>query len=238
MTLKRTLNANDIRKCKDRPLGFKGEFLDAFGDVSVNAVWLLWGQSGMGKSTLAMILAKYLTQYSNEHGRVHYASMEENVKSTSFKNRVIEFDLPKSFQAVNESLEDLRERLNRRKSAHFVIIDSADRALRPYKQTEKMGILEQFVDEFSHKHIIIIGRASGNKPNSLAAEIEYLADVKVQVKWGLALAKSRYAIKGGSGKLEVRRELMESVSQMSSSTPAQPKNKPKKKQADESKEPD
>lgn len=236
MALKRALNANDIRKCNDRPLGFEGEFRDAFGDVAVNAVWLLWGQSGMGKSTMAMILAKYLTQFTNQYGRVHYASMEENVKSSTFKNRVIEFDLPKSFQAANESLEDLRERLSRRKSAHFVIIDSADKALRPYKQTERLAVIEKFVDDFAHKHIIIIGRASGNKPNALAAEIEYMAGIKVQVKWGLALAKSRYAVKGGSGKLEVRRELMDSVSNISVK-PAQP-NKPKKKQADESKEPD
>ena len=207
--LKRALNAKEISKIKEDELGFDGDFYDGFGRVPTCCSMLIYGESGAGKSTLTMQLAKYLCRWANDHGRVHYGAFEERMDSTSFRRRVMSFDMPKSFQAVTESWDDFKERVSRRQSAHFLIIDSADDALRTVKRTERVDSMKQFVDDHPHKFIIIIGHGKGSKPNALSEELEFKVGIKVLVRDGIALVKSRFLEEGCSGRFEIRRELYE-----------------------------
>lgn len=54
---------------------FDGEWEKAFGHPDRTGVWIIWGQSGNGKSSFVMKLIKKLCQYCN---KVALDSLEES----------------------------------------------------------------------------------------------------------------------------------------------------------------
>ena len=68
MAEKRTFDRNakgvrEILSMKYETFPFEGEWRDAFDTPERMGVWLIWGNSGNGKSTFAMKLCNYLCQF-------------------------------------------------------------------------------------------------------------------------------------------------------------------------------
>ena len=180
------LSASQVLTIKRKTIQLEGGWGDCLGVIDRTGVVLVWGQSGNGKSSAVMSLAKELTK----HGKVLYVSLEEGC-ALSFQNTLRRYsmqDCKSNFQVVTgEDIEAISERLSKRRSADFVVIDSFQ-----YTQLNYKRYLE-FKKRHSNKLIIFVSHADGRKPAGRAAEnVKYDADQKIWVEGFKAISNGRY----------------------------------------------
>lgn len=183
---KRMATVREIMEMKFRPMGFKGEMLDLFGDPEMTGCWIIWGESTNGKTSCALKLAKYLSQF----GRVVYDSIEEGI-SLSLKEAIARegmLDCNGRFFALDkESITDLVIRLEKKKSPDIIFIDSVQ-----YSGLNKLTA-KALVNKFPRKLFIFISHATGKLPDGRTANaIRYDANVKIMVRGYQAKIQSRY----------------------------------------------
>ena len=56
----RAYSVTEAMSMKKKTFDFEGDFYDAFGNPETTGVWFIWGNSGNGKSSFVMQLAKEL----------------------------------------------------------------------------------------------------------------------------------------------------------------------------------
>jgi hypothetical protein len=185
--LPRALTVDNVIKKKRNILKFDGTFKDLIGNPELTGSWLVWGDSGNGKTTFVMQLCKYLSQFEN----VLYDSLEEG-NSESIKMALIRVgmsEVPKSkFHLLDmEPIEILKIRLRKRRSPKVVVIDSAQYAGMTYDDYKELRY------EFRDKLFIIISHEQGKLPDGKVAQrIRYDSFVKIRVVGYMAFATSRY----------------------------------------------
>lgn len=184
--MKRAYSPKEIAKKTYKTLPWGGRWEESFGLPEERATWFISGASASGKSSFVMQLAYELTHY----GQVLYLSYEEGVNQ-SFQERMLRFDLDKKqgwFRVVtNDTLEDLTERLKKRHSAKFIIVDSFQMAYWSYPETEAL------VKMFPKKSFIFISQVEKGQPTGKPARrLLYLADVKVRVQGFRAYCHGRF----------------------------------------------
>jgi hypothetical protein len=189
---KRAYSPKDILLKKYKTLPWDGEWKRCFGTPSFDETWFISGPSASGKSSFVMQLARELCRY----GRVLYLSYEEGV-SQSFKTRLEHFHMNerqgKFRVAVDDTFEDLTERLKRAKSPNFVIVDSFQYAHWTYSQ------VEQLRERFPRKSFILISQESKGRPLGRSAErLKYMAGVKVRVVGYEAFCQGRFIPEAGA----------------------------------------
>lgn len=182
----KSLSAQQVLTIQRRTIQLDGAWGDCLGEIDRTGVVLVWGQSGNGKSSAVMSLAKELTKY----GKVLYVSLEEGF-ALSFQNTLRRYHMQECgtrFQVVTgEDMEQLSQRLAKRRSADFVVIDSFQ-----YSQLNYKRYLE-FKKKHSNKLIIFVSHADGRKPAGRAAEsVKYDADQKIWVEGYKAISNGRY----------------------------------------------
>ncbi|EJW95742.1 hypothetical protein EVA_16151 [gut metagenome] len=165
---------------------FKDEWYDAFGNPEKRGVWIIWGNSGNGKTSFVMQLCKYLCQF----GRVAYNSLEEGA-SLTMQNTLVRFnmmDVNRKFLLIDaEDMDQLDIRLNKRKSPEFVVIDSFQYTGMNFKQ------YREFRERHRNKLLIFISHADGKLPSGRSAKsVMFNADMKVYVEGFRAFSKGRY----------------------------------------------
>lgn len=183
--LTRAISVAQLYKTKFKIMQFEGTYKAAFGQPQLGGSWIIWGDSSNGKTSLAMQLAKYLTNF----GKVIYNSFEEGV-SMSFKNTVERnamHEVAKRFIILpGESVSDLSKRLRKRYSADIIIIDSIQHAglsRDDYKQLKH---------SFPNKLFIYISHAKGKLPKGEVADfIRYDSDLKIYVEGYRAFVQGR-----------------------------------------------
>ena len=194
MALQRALTVQNIYDTVYELIKFTGDWFDAFGCPETTGVWFVWGNSGNGKTSFILQLIKALSVFFN----ILFNSREEGTTHTLRKS-FEEFnmkDVKSKLLVVNESIDDLKIRLRKKKSPHVVIIDSFQ-----YMQMSYKDYLE-FKEEFSAKKLIIfISHADGKNPAGRSAKsVMYDASLKIWVEGYKAFSKGRYfgkhAIKG------------------------------------------
>ena len=159
--MKKSLSVKDIMSKKYKTIPFTGEFLEAFGQPERTGVWIIWGNSGNGKSTFALQLCAELSK----HGKVLYNSLEEG-SGLTFRNRLADLSESiekKRFNVINEPIEDMSERLLRRRSADFIVIDSFQYSGMTYPQYRKLK------DKHADKLLIFVSHAQGSRPAGRSA---------------------------------------------------------------------
>lgn len=184
----RALTAKQVIEKKRIIYGFDGRFLESFGCPEKNAIWMVWGKSGNGKTHFVLTLVKYLAE---NFGRADYVSLEEgDKKSFAIALEHVNMVDVRNFRLVPPvSKELLFERINKTKSADFWIIDSI--------QYSDISYPEHSVLKNSRrgkkKCIIYISHSNGNNPDGKSADkIRYDADVKVHIIGFVAMIRSRY----------------------------------------------
>ncbi|MGE0931701.1 hypothetical protein [Peijinzhouia sedimentorum] len=183
--LKRALSVADILKKNFELFEFEGEWYQAFGKPERRGVWLIWGDSGNGKSSFLMQLIKELCN----HARVVFNSLEEGDGHTMQMNmiRAGMHEVSRKMILVNESMEDLSSRLSRHKSPEVAVIDSWQYMDMSFKDFIK------FKQKHSDKLLIIISQADGKKPMGRpAVSVMYDASLKIWVEGFKAFSKGRY----------------------------------------------
>jgi len=184
--LKRALSPVEVINLRKKTLQFTGAWYDAFGIPEAQGVWFIWGNSGNGKSSFVMQLCKELTKF----GKVLYNSLEEGACLT-MQNTLRRFQM----QEVNrrfllldcESIEELNKRLEKRKSADFIVIDSYQ-----YTQMTYRAYLK-FKDANKGKLLIFVSHADGSIPAGRSAKsVMYDATLKIWIEGYRALSKGRF----------------------------------------------
>lgn len=176
------------KKFKTVPI--TGEWKDLIGTPELSGAWIIWGESGNGKTRLVLQMVKMLTQF----GKVAYNTLEEGAK-LSFQRAVRDSGLKglgtKFMIIPGEDIAELTERLSKPKSPNIIVIDSIQ-----YTSLEKRTY-KKLINTFPRKLFIFISHAKGKEPKGSTAEsIRYDADVKIWVEGYKAFAISRY----GGGK--------------------------------------
>ena len=182
-------NAKGVRELlsmKFEILDFGGAWVDAFGTPERRGVWMVWGNTGNGKTSFVMQLCKELCRF----GRVAYDSLEEGACLT-MQNTLRRFNM----QEVNrrfllldaEPLDQLSLRLKRQKAPDFVVIDSLQYTQISYAQYIK------FKEKHRNKLIIFISHASGKNPDGrVAKKVAFDASLKIYVEGYRAFSKGRF----------------------------------------------
>jgi len=167
-------------------MDFDGDWLASFGKPELTGSWLIWGNSGNGKTRFALQLCKYLTRW----GRVAYNSLEEGAgrsMQTAFaevgmddvKRRIVLLD--------QEPIPELIERLKRRKSPDIIAIDSIQYSGLNYAE------YKQLRNGFRNKMFLFISHAQGTQPaGRVASAVRFDSFVKVRVEGYRAFPVSRY----------------------------------------------
>lgn len=186
MKLKRAYTPRDILSMKIPCYEFTGQWKAAIGNPAKSGTWIVWGASGNGKSSFVMQLAKYLCGF----GRVIYDSLEEGT-GLSFQKSLRRHGMDEVRKRLiildREPMELLSERLERKKSAQIVIIDSFQYSGLNYDTYRRMK------ERHPKKLLIFISHAEGLHPAGRSAKkVEYDADVKIMVSCFKAACKSRF----------------------------------------------
>ena len=171
---------------------FEGEWEKAFGHPDRTGTWIIWGNSGNGKSSFVMQLAKYLCRFA----KVAYDSLEEST-GLSLKNSLVRHkmeEVNRRFVILDrESMEELSERLSKRRSPEIVIIDSFQYSGLTYATNKAMK------EKHANKLLIFISHAEGMNPEGRAAKkVAYDADVKIFVQGFRAMCKGRFITAPGN----------------------------------------
>lgn len=185
----KTITNKDFQKMRFECAAFDGEWLRSFGKPELRGSWLIYGDSGSGKTTFNLRLAKYLTRF----GRVGYNTIEQGA-CESFKNAW--FGLVNMDEVGNrivliekETLAELRERLQKRRSPDIIFIDSLHYWL-GFKINDYMSLL----NDFPQKLFVFIAHEKGGEPKGdMAKYIRYNSDVKVHVEHFKAFVTTRFS---------------------------------------------
>lgn len=182
----RAVPVHELLNKKFIELPLEGKWKALIGTPERSGSWFIFGLSSHGKTTFNMQLAKYLTQF----GKVEYNTLEEGARK-SMQETVRENRMDQcrkgSFKVLNKmSIEELKERLRRPRSAKMVFIDSVQ-----YTFLDKRGY-KALQREFPDTLFIWVSHARGKQPlGALAEAIMYDADVKIHVLGFRAFSKSR-----------------------------------------------
>jgi hypothetical protein len=188
--LKRAWSSENVLKAKFNGLPLDGIWAEVIGQPERAHSWIIWGQSGSGKTTFNMKLARYLGQFE----RVIYNSMEEGLSKSiqdaynragiSPKDRVI---------MVQENMKQLAVRLSKHKSPNIVFIDSIR-----YTRM-RWDDYQSFCNRFPKKLLIWVAHSKGKEPKgALAEDIRYDAFVKIYTEGYRAFISSRFKSGGDS----------------------------------------
>lgn len=168
---------------------FEGSFKESFGEPERIAKWFISGPSFSGKSSFVFMLSNYLSQFGN----VDYNSLEEGDSATIADKILLHglHDKPGFKLLAKVPIDLLKERLMKRKSASFAVIDSVQHA-----QMNKKQYID-FADSLSipkkGKSLIFINHWVKDE---LWKHIRHDCDIKIEVIKFVAYVESRY----GGGK--------------------------------------
>ena len=182
----RTLSARQVLSIKYDTVRLGGGWDACLGPVELTGVWFVWGNSGNGKTSALVSLGTELSAY----GRVLYNSREEAFLP-SFQKTLRHYgagELGSAFQVSADTIEELTEKLSKRRSPRFVVIDSFQFMGFNYKS------FRAFCDRFWNKKLLIfVSRADGLRPQGRSAvSAMYDADCKIWVEGYKATSKGRY----------------------------------------------
>ena len=186
----RAASLDQVLRTRFKVLPFEGEWKESIGCPELTGSWIIWGNSGNGKTRFALQLCKYLCQF----GRVAYDSLEEGV-SVSLVKAIKEthmMEVRRKFVVLDkEPIDQLTERLERPKSPDIVCIDSLQYTGMSYEQYKALK------ERFPKKLFIWISHADGTLPEGrVAKKVRFDSNVKVFVQAYRAEPVSRY----GGGK--------------------------------------
>jgi len=182
----RALSVNELMKKTYHLFDFDGEWLEAFSQPERTGVWFIWGNSGNGKTSFVLELVKYLASFC----RVAYNSLEEGGAHTmqqAFVRVGMQEVAGRVILIEGESIEELQERMAKRRSPEVYVIDSLQYSGINYEQYKRLKEANR------NKLIIFVSHADGKMPEGRSAKkIMFDAGLKIWVEGYRALSKGRY----------------------------------------------
>lgn len=189
--MKRAYSPTELQAMNIPSFPFEGEWEAAFGHPAKTGTWIIWGESGNGKSAFVMKLAKYLCQWCT----VAYDSLEEStglsLQNTLKRERMDEVN--RRFKILDrEPMDELSLRLAKRRSPDVVIIDSFQYTGLTY------ATYKELKEKHPNKLLIFVSHCEGVRPEGRSAKkVAYDADVKIFIQGFRAICKGRFITKPG-----------------------------------------
>lgn len=170
---------------------FEGRFLESFGKPEKHAKWFITGPSFSGKSSFVFGLCNYMSQF----GLVDYNNHEEaggDSETVADKLRMNEMSTNakiRLYKAPIESdvYETFLERLNRKKSADFAVLDSMQHA--ELNKRSYLDLTDRLCNPRKGKSLIFI---SHWVKNDFTRFVKHDCDVKIEVIGFVAYVESRF----------------------------------------------
>lgn len=186
----RALRPSQVVNKKRTIYPFEGTFFNSMGQPEKMAKVFISGPSYSGKSSFTFQLCNYLTQF----GLVDYNSLEEG-DSKTIVDKIIKHGLlekEKLFRLLPKvPIPEFKERLMKRKSASFGVIDSVQHA--ELNKHEYIKLVDELCTPKRGKMLIFINHWT---KNDLWKFIRHDCDIKIEVINFIANIESRY----GGGK--------------------------------------
>lgn len=182
----RAFSPSEVLNMKKDTIPFTGAWEEAFGSPEWVGVWIVWGNSGDGKTSFLMQLCKELSKWR----KVGYNSLEQKASKT-MQDTLREYNMQQCkrgrFQLIpGESIADLSERLSKPKSPDIIVIDSFQYIQMNYKD------YIAFKEKHPNKLIIFVSHADGTQPDGRAAKkVKYDAELKIRVEGFRAFSLGR-----------------------------------------------
>ena len=181
------ISSQDLVEMEFTSLEFQGKWNTIFGLPSINFHCIIHGMPGQGKSTFAVQLAKYLSNF----GRIIYVSGEEGFNST-FKDKFVNNCAVSGSIDVADlrCLQDILREVEPGKY-NFIVIDSLD--------TMKLGPVEVRQIKNLHTTSALITISQSTKAGLIRGsnEIVHDADIAVKCVDGIAITtKNRFKPNG------------------------------------------
>jgi hypothetical protein len=168
---------------------FEGKWKESFGEPEKIAKWFISGPSFSGKSSLTFTLCEYLSVF----GCIDYNSLEEG-DSQTVADKIIRHGLAHktNFRLLAKvPVDQFEDRLMKRKSAAFGVIDSVQHAQMNKKQYCRM--VDRLCIPKKGKSMIFINHWTKDE---LWKHIKHDCDIKIEVINYVAYVESRF----GGGK--------------------------------------
>lgn len=184
----RALSNRNLCEARFEAADFAGEWLASIGRPELRGAWIVFGESGSGKTHFALRLLAYLAGFVD---KVAYDTVEQGC-SLSFQNSWNDAGMGALGNKVviydKDQMPALRERLRRRKSPRVVVVDSIT-ALTGFTRATFASLMEEFPD----KLFIFIAHEEGGKPYpAVAKHVRKLSEVKIRVEGFKAFPISRF----------------------------------------------
>jgi hypothetical protein len=180
------LSVHQFLSAKKTTMPFTGRWADMLGCPEPRGAWIIWGNSGSGKTTFALQLCKYLTRF----GKVVYNSLEEG-DSASLQRAFVNIGMgdvgSKLILFDKVSIPEMTDYLKQPRKAQFVVIDSFQYTGMNYADYKNLRA------ELPAKLFIFISHADGREPAGRSARsVRFDCDVKIYVEGYRASAVSRF----------------------------------------------
>lgn len=182
----RAFSPSEVLNMKKDTIPFTGAWEEAFGSPEWVGVWIVWGNSGDGKTSFLMQLCKELSKWR----KVAYNSREQKASKT-MQDTLREYNMQQCkrgrFQLIpGEDMEQTSERLSKPKSPDIIVIDSFQYTQMNYKD------YIAFKEKHPNKLIIFVSHADGTQPDGRAAKkVKYDAELKIRVEGFRAFSLGR-----------------------------------------------
>ncbi len=169
-----------------RKYELSGIWGEIFGSPEPNGMWLIWGKEKHGKTTLALMLADYLSTIT----RVLFVSAEEGI-GPNFKNACNRAGLSADSKLAIKpyiTLEELEVELEKKRGPKVVVLDN----MTIYQEDLKYNRLNTLTKKYGNVLFIWMAHEEDNKPYTSAARTcARLAKIKIRVQGLAAFVEGR-----------------------------------------------
>lgn len=184
--MSKALSVMQVLQKNNHKVQFDGNFQCLIGNPALSGAWLIWGNSGNGKTAFLLQLLKYLTQF----GRVAFNSLEEGSGESikvAFETQRMQDVNRKLILLDNEPYDELINRLDKKKSPSIIAIDS----IQYFELTWKL--YKELKERYKNKLFIFTSHAEGKFPaGRIANRIRFDVPVKIRVEGYKAFNQGRY----------------------------------------------
>jgi hypothetical protein len=164
--MSRSLTLSNLYARKFKTIEFEGVLGQVLGAPEQGGAWIIMGQEKHGKTALSLLLAQELSKIDKNL----YVSGEEGC-GADFVSACQRLNLDPQNRNIHFtdyiSIDELRQKLAKRRSAKFVFIDN----LTVYRDELSHGVLRKLLNDFPDTLFIFLAHVERNEPYTATAKL-------------------------------------------------------------------
>lgn len=165
MATKRALTVRNVFDARNESMPLDGVWVSAFGKQDFGGAWLIYGREKNGKTTFALMFARYLSQKES----VLYISAEENPGTSNFQRAMARAGITVSDRNLRflpyMGFDDIAKTLRKRRAPRIVFLDN----LTKYRRKVRPDRLTDLLDEFPKTTFVFLGHEDPKDGEPLGA---------------------------------------------------------------------